>query len=427
MRQIVSFTVALSVLTAFAGQSFAASAAAPAASDALRATPAGITLKSVRVGQGVNVPGQSSNQPRLRLVFANTDTRTLYTHDKDEPGKSNCIDECATTWPPAQVIDGAQPVGEWSVVARPDGTKQWAFRGRPLYSYSKDVAPAEGSMMAMMGGGGSSGHGVDGVWNIFEVQPADWLPLPTGLTVMEVLTAPGHIISNLKGRPLYTFNAKAGGKPLGKEWVPVEAPQLAIPVGDFTVVAREDGIYQWALKGKPLFTFTGDAEIGDSNGKGVDSRVDMAWVMRYYMPAEVGILRNQRRGGVLTEAATGQVLYARDRAYANMEGGHNARGSGRGNPNTGRSIGTTSCDAACEQNWHPLKAASTAQPSGYWSVFTRADGSKQWAYQGYALYTYTKEKPGQITGYDIFDLTVNDNTKDLSAKNLGFYWRPTSP
>ena len=430
MRKIVSFAAAVSVMAAFAGQ---AVAAAPEKAGSLLlgpqaplATPAGITMKSVRVGQGVNVPGQSSNQPRLRTVFADDQAYTLYTYDKDQPGKSNCNGECAKTWPPAKVDPAAQATGEWTIVTRDDGAKQWAFRGRPLYTYIKDAPPPEGTMAFFMGGGGSSGHDVDGVWHIFEIQPADWLQLPNGLGVMEVATAPGQVMTNERGRSLYTFDSKASGKPLGKEWLPVEAPQLAIPVGDFTVVARPDGIYQWALKGKPLYTYTGDADLGDSNGKALDKRIDLAWVMHYYTPAGLKILPNQRRGGVLA-LENDQVLYTRDRAYANMEGGHNARGSGRGSPTTGRAIGLTGCNEECEQTWKPVKAPADAKPQGYWWVFTRADGTKQWGYHGYALYTYTKEKPGQITGYDIFDMTVNDNTKDLKAKNLGLYWRPISP
>jgi len=431
MRKIVLLAAALGVMAAFATPVTAAPAKAAISGglvgpDAPFATPVGITLKSVRVGQGVNVVGQSSNQPRLRLVFADREALTLYTYDKDEPGKSNCVGECATTWPPALVTEGAVPLGEWTVVNRADGVKQWAFRGRPLYTYVKDAPPPEGSMASFMGGGGSAGHGIDNVWNIFEVRPSDWLQLPSGISVSEVITAPGQVMTNDRGRSLYVFDSKAGGAPLGKEWVPFEAPQLAIPIGDFSVVARGDGIYQWALKGRPLYTYTGDADLGDSNGKAVDKRVDLAWVMRYNIPAGIKILPNQRRGGVLA-LENSQVLYSRDRAYANMEGGHNARGSGRGNPATGRAIGLTACDTECEKTWKPAIAPADAKSQGYWWVFDRPDGTKQWGYKGYALYTYTNEKPGQITGYDIFDMTVNDDTKELKAKNLGFYWRPNSP
>jgi predicted lipoprotein with Yx(FWY)xxD motif len=66
--------------------------------------------------------------------------RTLYTFDKDisGSGKSVCNAACATNWPP--FIAGAtdQAAGDWTVVTRDDGSKQWAWSGKPLYYWSKD-------------------------------------------------------------------------------------------------------------------------------------------------------------------------------------------------------------------------------------------------------------------------------------------------
>jgi predicted lipoprotein with Yx(FWY)xxD motif len=32
----------------------------------------------------------------------------------------------------------ASPMGEWTVVTRDDGSKQWAYKGKPLYRWIKD-------------------------------------------------------------------------------------------------------------------------------------------------------------------------------------------------------------------------------------------------------------------------------------------------
>lgn len=389
------------------------------------ATPAGILLKKVRVGQGVNVPGSSSNQPRERLVFANAESQTLYVYGNDEVGKSNCYNECASTWPPAIAPADAEPVGDWSLVARAVGTQQWAFRGQPLYSYTEDKKGGRGG--GMFGSGGAKGHGVDDVWHIFEVEPEEWMTLPTGTSVAEIYTAPGHVVVDARGMPLYTFSGDPNQDDGFKDWTPFAASQLALPVGDFSVVVREDGIHQWALSGKPLYTFNGDIELGDSNGKSVDSRFNLAWVMQYFMPDEVAMRQDQRRGGVLIEAATGKSLYARDRATYGGTGGHNARGATRGNFSTGQAIGLSGCDAQCEETWSPLRAGEGAEEKGYWTIFERLDGSRQWAYQGYALYTYVPEGPGVVTGHDTYDLTVNHSVENLVATNLGMYWRVTSP
>src|SRR5690349_11780370 len=52
---------------------------------------------------------------------------TLYIFDRDSSGKSNCNGQCATNWPPLQAAADAKPSGDWTVVTRDDGGKQWAY------------------------------------------------------------------------------------------------------------------------------------------------------------------------------------------------------------------------------------------------------------------------------------------------------------
>jgi predicted lipoprotein with Yx(FWY)xxD motif len=65
---------------------------------------------------------------------------TLYTFDKDAAGagKSSCNGPCAALWPPAMVSADAKADGDFSIVTRDDGAKQWAYKGKPLYHYSAD-------------------------------------------------------------------------------------------------------------------------------------------------------------------------------------------------------------------------------------------------------------------------------------------------
>src|ERR1041385_8724993 len=69
-------------------------------------------------------------------VFANESGMTLYVFNKDANGVSNCKGLCALAWPALMAPADAKPHGRWSVVAR-GGTAQWAYRGRPLYTYAK--------------------------------------------------------------------------------------------------------------------------------------------------------------------------------------------------------------------------------------------------------------------------------------------------
>jgi predicted lipoprotein with Yx(FWY)xxD motif len=63
--------------------------------------------------------------------------------------------------------------------------------------------------------------------------------------------------------PLYTFDKDAPGRsnctgPCAAAWPPLTASQGSRPVGDWTLVERADGKLQWAWRGKPVYTHTGD-------------------------------------------------------------------------------------------------------------------------------------------------------------------------
>ena len=69
---------------------------------------------------------------------------TLYTFDRDTtPGKSVCNGPCATNWPPLMATATSTSSGDWTVVTRDDGSKMWAYKGKPLYTWIKDTKPGE--------------------------------------------------------------------------------------------------------------------------------------------------------------------------------------------------------------------------------------------------------------------------------------------
>ena len=53
-------------------------------------------------------------------------------------GTIMCYNECAKTYPPLLASTDAKPMGEWWIITRADGKKQWAFRGIPVYTYYAD-------------------------------------------------------------------------------------------------------------------------------------------------------------------------------------------------------------------------------------------------------------------------------------------------
>jgi predicted lipoprotein with Yx(FWY)xxD motif len=71
-------------------------------------------------------------------VMTTREGATVYTFDKDQLSKPTCYADCAQKWPPVIAPDGAQPYGRMSLASRDDGRRQWAYDGKPLYTFSKD-------------------------------------------------------------------------------------------------------------------------------------------------------------------------------------------------------------------------------------------------------------------------------------------------
>lgn len=89
-------------------------------------------------------------------VLVGPNKMTLYTFDNDVggSGKSVCNGPCATNWPPLMAADTDKAMGDFSVITRDDGKKQWAAKGKPLYYWVKDSKP-----------GDKTGDGVNKVWH----------------------------------------------------------------------------------------------------------------------------------------------------------------------------------------------------------------------------------------------------------------------
>jgi len=84
-------------------------------------------------------------------------------------------------------------------------------------------------------------------------------------------------------------------------------------------------------------------------------------------------------------AANGMTLYTFDKDAANS--------------------GKSQCNGPCAALWPPLMATATDQPSGAYTVITRDDSARQWAFKGKPLYFYqADQKAGDRAG---------DNFKDV--------------
>ena len=112
---------------------------------------------------------------------------SVYIFARDvEPGTSNCIDECALAWPPVAAPEDVQLGGDWSVVERPDGLKQLAYRNSPLYLNSVDQRP-----------GDTYGEGVRAEWYLALIP----LPTPPGIKIHKTLL--GYVAADKDSKTLY--------------------------------------------------------------------------------------------------------------------------------------------------------------------------------------------------------------------------------
>lgn len=89
-------------------------------------------------------------------VLVGPNKMTLYTFDNDVAGsgKSMCNGPCATNWPPLMATEADKASGDYAIITRDDGKKQWAVKGKPVYFWSKDTKP-----------GDKTGDGFNKVWH----------------------------------------------------------------------------------------------------------------------------------------------------------------------------------------------------------------------------------------------------------------------
>lgn len=107
---------------------------AAAMGNASNTTPTATTTAKVELPAGVKKATGSSGE-----YFTTASGQTIYTYAKDEAGKaSTCTGACAKTWTVISASSSDKPVGSFSVISG-----QWAFNGKPLYTYSLDKKPGD--------------------------------------------------------------------------------------------------------------------------------------------------------------------------------------------------------------------------------------------------------------------------------------------
>jgi predicted lipoprotein with Yx(FWY)xxD motif len=425
-----------------------------AASNVPATTPQGITL--IEVSREL-----SSSQPQiLWLRLGDADGRTLFVSDNDGNGISSCAAECAKEFPPLLAPRDAKPFGDWSLLHRVGGGRQWMYQSHPLYTWVQEKEPGEvatnvgltetatlklaesekkaGSLMPPTG------------WKVARFTPAASMLLPDEIDVRWVASAEAVVLTDFNGFTLYAFDRDAkrdGATCLANQcklqWRPVAAPALASTLREFSVVTRDDGSAQWAYKRQPLYTFAGDKLPGDVHGVGVNKEWTVAKLREDFRPKDVSVTTLEGYGDTLS--VRGMTLYGAY-PYEYRWGGWNLRDTFKYAYPKAKRLGAAACakeDDRCLTTWRPFLAPADARSNGFWEPVERNDGTKQWAYKGSALYTCACDRaPGDHRGQAVYDFPKREGASDTqraiflqqvadnSGKGVGepgVYWSIAKP
>jgi predicted lipoprotein with Yx(FWY)xxD motif len=119
----------------------------------------------------VRVVMTANNTTLGKKIVVNRRGMTLYSLSVERNGKFICTSACLSLWKPLTLAKGtvATGVAHLSSVKRPDGRRQVAYRGGPLYTFVQDKRP-----------GDVKGNGFKdvGVWRVAVVSGSSTSPPP---------------------------------------------------------------------------------------------------------------------------------------------------------------------------------------------------------------------------------------------------------
>ena len=115
------------------------------------------TTQPTTASTPASTPQQMSVGGSTAFVDA-SNQHTLYVFSADTNGVSNCTSAngCTGIWPPYTAPAGTSATGTgFTLIARSDGSLQWAANGAPLYTYAGDNGAAQSNGQGITSFGGS--------------------------------------------------------------------------------------------------------------------------------------------------------------------------------------------------------------------------------------------------------------------------------
>jgi predicted lipoprotein with Yx(FWY)xxD motif len=183
-----------------------------------------------------------------------------------------------------------RPHGDWTIIERSPGYRQWAFRGKPLYSYALDTHARS-----------LEGSDVPGWHNVYTQRAP---PPPAEFTVQD--TTAGEVLADAHGMTLYSYTcgddaldqlgcdypsdtqvyrlamcgggdwerclrtfpyvtAPAGAKTTSRTWSVID---INPKTGRRAAPNQAGALHVWAYRERPVYVYAGDNRPGDVNGDG---------------------------------------------------------------------------------------------------------------------------------------------------------------
>lgn len=357
-------------------------------------------------------------------IYGNAKGMTLhYTRSDAEAGKSSCTDDksldafhdgtlfyyklpypyegvgrrsCVEKWPPFEPSADAQPVGKFSIIQRPDGKRQWAHNGRPLYTSIVDRFPGE----------------VSEAVGTRRPLPAP-VYLPAGLQIVK--TVFGVTLADKTGKTLYsratdTKDSSSCDTACVRQFPPVLAGAGGAANGRWSVIKRGDGQRQWAFDGKPLYTYAADEGLADVSGASVAGWSPV--VLLAVPPPPEGIKIVVTPEGPVYVDRHGMSIYI----LTCHEENNDRLSCGREGDSAGIWHGLCGGPERCADNFKLIKVTddTARKDDPMWSVRAvdlknplrilddESKGTKVWQYNRRLVFTYGGDvEPGEIFGHGV--------------------------
>lgn len=367
-------------------------------------------------------------------LYADANGKTLYTWPAraeginevgEEPGKPSCLDEvtettialndiyhaglllpdlktrhsCAQEWLPVLAQADAKPVENWTIVSRPDGSKQWAYKGYALYTSILDKQKGDAL--------GATHQETRGISSRKLVGPSP--EIPPQFDIVEMST--GRLITTDVGESIYTWDKDGLSKSncygdCLKEWSPVLAANIARPIGEWSTFERAPGVRQWAFRQKPVYMHIYDEKVNSFEGGDVPGWHNVYQAHAPAPPKEFTV-QDARSGQVLADSH-GKTIYVYnciestvdELACDNTDSEQMYRFTVCGSGNPARCVKTFPYVIAAknaESGNHTWTAMDINPETGRRAAPGEAGSLHVWAYRDRPLYTFVGDKgPGDI-------------------------------